>query len=84
MIVILLILRLGHILDSGFEQIFLQRNPAVLDVAEVIDTFTYFRGIQAGQFGYAAAVGLFKGVVGLALILGANRLAKKIGEEGLF
>lgn len=82
-IVLLLILRLGDILNTGFEQIFLQRNGVGFEAAEVLDTFVYFRGIQAGDWGFSTAVGLVKGLVGLVMILAANRFAKKIGEEGL-
>lgn len=84
MIVLLLVLRLGTVLNTGFEQVFLQRQAVGLNAAEVIDTFVYTRGIQAGDWGFSTAVGLVKGVVGLVLILVANKFAKKFGEEGLF
>ncbi|WP_277345865.1 ABC transporter permease subunit [Paenibacillus sp. HB172176] len=83
-IVILLILRLGSVLDSGFTQIFLMLNPFTMKVGNVLDTFVYFKGIQESDFSFGTAVGLFKGVVGLVLIVGANRLAKKLGEDGVF
>ena len=83
-IILLLVLRLGTILNTGFEQIFLQRNAVGAQAAEVLDTFVYFRGVQAGDWGFSTAVGLIKGLVGLVLILGANKLARKFGEEGLF
>jgi putative aldouronate transport system permease protein len=83
-IILLLILRLGTILNTGFEQIFLQRDAVGFEAAEVLDTFVYFRGIQSGDWGFSAAVGLVKGLVGLIMILAANRLAKKFGEDGLF
>ena len=83
-IILLLVLRLGTILNTGFEQIFLQRNAVGAQAAEVLDTFVYFRGVQAGDWGFSTAVGLVKGFVGLVLILGANKLARKFGEEGLF
>jgi putative aldouronate transport system permease protein len=83
-IILLLVLRLGTILNTGFEQIFLQRNAVGAQAAEVLDTFVYFRGVQAGDWGFSTAVGLVKGLVGLILILGANKLARKFGEEGLF
>ncbi|HEX2915786.1 MAG TPA: ABC transporter permease subunit [Chloroflexia bacterium] len=84
MITLLLVLRLGTVLNTGFEQIFLQRNAVGLNAGEVIDTFVYTRGIQAGDWGFSTAVGLIKGIVGLVLILLANKFAKKFGEEGLF
>jgi putative aldouronate transport system permease protein len=83
-IIILLILRLGHIMDVGFEQVFLMYNGAVSQVAEVFDTYVYRVGIQQAQFSYSTAAGLFKAVVGLALVVIANKLAKKFGEEGVY
>lgn len=83
-IIILLILRIGHIMDVGFEQVYLMMNGAVARVADVFDTYVYRVGIQQGDFSYSTAVGLFKSVVGLLLVIGANRLAKKFGEEGIY
>ncbi len=83
-IIILLILRLGNFLDLGFEQIFLMLNAMNREVGEVFDTYVYTVGIRQGLFSYSAAVGLFKSVVGLILVIGANQLAKKFGEEGIY
>ncbi|MDF2959058.1 MAG: sugar transporter ATPase [Paenibacillus sp.] len=83
-IFILLILRLGHMMDVGFEQVFLMYNGAVSNVAEVFDTYVYRVGVQQGQFSFSTAVGLFKSVVGLTLVIIANRLAKRFGEEGIY
>ncbi|MBO9609744.1 MAG: sugar ABC transporter permease [Paenibacillaceae bacterium] len=83
-IVILFILRLGTFLDTGFEQIFLMLNPLNRQVGEVFDTYVYSVGIQQGHFSYSTSVGLFKSFVALALVLGANYLAKKFGEEGVY
>jgi putative aldouronate transport system permease protein len=83
-IVILLILRLGHFLDTGFEQIYLMLNAMNRSVGEVFDTYVYSIGIISGQFSYSTAVGLFKSVVGLILVVTANYLAKKFGEEGVY
>ncbi len=81
-IVLLLILRLARLLDTGFEQIFLQRNAVGAKAAEVLDTFVYFRGIQGGDWGFSAAVGLVKGLVSAVMVFGANWFAKRLGEEG--
>jgi putative aldouronate transport system permease protein len=81
---LLLILWLGTFLTTGFEQFFLQHNAVGADAALVLDTFTYFRGVRAGDWGLAAAVGLVKGVFGAAVIFAANGLAKRFGEEGVF
>ncbi len=83
-IVLLLILHLAMILSTGFEQIFLQRNAVGARAAEVLDTFTYFRGIQGGDWGFAAAVGLVKGLVAALLVFAANGVAKAFGEDGAF
>ncbi|AFC27718.1 YteP [Paenibacillus mucilaginosus 3016] len=83
-IVILLILRLGSFLDSGFEHIFLMLTPTNRDVGEVFDTYVYMKGLTQAQYSYSAAVGLFKSAVGLILVLGANWLAKRFGEEGVY
>ncbi|WP_018884558.1 ABC transporter permease subunit [Paenibacillus massiliensis] len=83
-IIILLILRLGHFLDTGFEQIFLMLNAMNRDVGEVFDTYVYSVGISQGQYSFSTAVGLFKSLVGLVLVVVANHLAKKFGEEGIY
>lgn len=83
-IVILLILRLGTVLDNGFEQIFLMLNPYVQEVGEVLDTYVYYKGVLQSDFSFATAVGLFKSVVGLILVVAANKLAKRFGEEGIY
>ena len=83
-IVLLLILHLGFALSVGFEQYYLQRNAVGPGAAEVLDTFVYFRGIQGGDWGFATAVGMVRGVVGAILIFVANWAAKRLGEEGIF
>lgn len=83
-IITLLILRLGHMLDVGFEQVFLMYNGAVSHVAEVFDTYVYRVGIQQGEFSYSTAAGLFKSIVGLILVVVANWISKKMGEDGVY
>jgi putative aldouronate transport system permease protein len=83
-IVILFILRLGSFLDTGFEHIFLMLNSMNREVGEVFDTFVYMKGLTQGQYSYSAAVGMFKSLVGLVLVLGSNWIAKKFGEEGVY
>ena len=82
-VVILLILTLGNAFSVGFEQFFLQRDAVGAQQAEVLDTFSYFRGIQAGDYGFATAVGVVKSIVGLILIVAANWFAKRLGDEGI-
>lgn len=83
-VVLLLIMRLGDILSVGFEQMLLQRASVGSGAAEVIDTFVYFKGLVGGDYGYAAAAGLFKGVVGAALVFAANKIAHRLGEQGVY
>lgn len=83
-IVILLILRMGTILDNGFEQIYLMMNALNREVGEVFDTYVYALGITQGAFSYSTAVGLFKSIIGVTLVLGTNWIAKKFGESGLY
>jgi len=83
-IVLLLILRLGEFLEVGFEQFFLQRQAVGPEAGEVLDTFVYFTGFANGEFGYAAAAGLFKGLIGVALVYTANRVAHRLGEQGVY
>lgn len=83
-IILLLILRLGDSLSVGFEQLILQRGAVGAGVSEVIDTFVYYQGVVAGDWSFAAAAGLVKGLVSLALVLGANKLAHVFGEAGIY
>lgn len=83
-ILILLILKIGQVMDVGFEQVYMMTNAAVSDVADVFDTYVFRRGVRQGQFGFSTAVGLFKSVVGLILVVLSNRVAKMFGEEGVF
>lgn len=83
-IILLLILKLGDSLSVGFEQIFLQQQAVGLDASEVLDTYVYNNGIIDQNWSVAAAVGLVKGVVGVVLVWGANKLAHAFGEDGLY
>ncbi|MGF7142711.1 putative aldouronate transport system permease protein [Anaerotaenia torta] len=83
-IIIVFILNLGNILNAGFEQIFLLYSPLVYDVADVIDTFVYRAGIIGSDYSFSTAAGLFKSVVALIMIVGANRIAKTAGQEGIY
>jgi putative aldouronate transport system permease protein len=83
-IVLVTLLRIGNILSAGFEQVFVLYNPSVYSVADIIDTWVYRQGIQGFQFSVAAAVGLFKGVVGCVLLVTANWLAKRFAGTGIW
>lgn len=83
-IIILFILRVGYVMNTGFEHVLLMQNPLNLQVSDVFDTYVYREGIQQGAFSYTTAVGMFKSLVGMLLIVLANRAAKKMGEEGVY
>lgn len=79
-IILLLILKLGHMLDAGFDQIFVMYNVQVYPVADILDTWVYRNGLQQLNFSLGSAVGLFKSGIGLILVLLSNRMAKRWGE----
>jgi len=83
-IVLVTLLRMGHILEAGFNQIFVLYSVPVYSVGDIIDTWVYRQGILQFQFSLATAVGFFKGIIGLVLILVANRVAKRVAEQSLF
>jgi putative aldouronate transport system permease protein len=83
-IVLLFILRLGDVLTVGFEQIILQQGAVGTHASEVLDTYVYHNGVINGQWGIAAAVGMVKGIVGVALVLAANKVAHLFGEQGIY
>ncbi|WP_247740830.1 sugar ABC transporter permease [Cohnella sp. LGH] len=83
-IIVLLILNLGHILGSEFDRPFALANKLVTDVSNVISIFVYNYGIRGLQFSLSTAVGLFQSVVGVIFLFGANALAKKFGERGIW
>ncbi len=83
-IVTMLILRLGSIMNNGFEQIFILQNARNLGVSEVFETYTYRLGLLNGRYSFATTVGLFTSVVGIIFLLASNMISKKLGEEGLW
>ncbi|CAH1191917.1 putative multiple-sugar transport system permease YteP [Paenibacillus allorhizoplanae] len=83
-IMVLLLLRIGHILDLGFEQVYMLMNPLVTSTGEIIDTYIYRVGLLGGQYSYTTAIGLFKSVIGLILVVGANQLSKKTTGNSIY
>ncbi len=83
-VVVLLIIRLGKMLDVGFEQILVYSNDMVLSKLEVLDTFVFRIGLQQGKQSVATAAGLFNSVVAGILIYSADKFSKYVGEQGLF
>lgn len=83
-IVILFIIQMGQIIQVNFEQILLMSNPFVLNVSQVFDTYAYTEGVVGGNFSIGAAVGIFKSIIGLVMVISANTVIKKIGQEGIY
>jgi multiple sugar transport system permease protein/putative aldouronate transport system permease protein len=84
--VILLILNMGTLLSTGFEKIILMQNSLNMSTSEVIDSYVYHVGLasQIPQFAYASAIGLFKSVIGLILILAVNTIARRMKTASLW
>ncbi len=83
-IVILLILRMGGLLDVGFETVYLMSSPAIYDVADVINTYVYRKGVLGFDFGYSTAVGIFNSAVNFGFVLLTNYISKKVNEISLW
>ncbi|AJY75795.1 ABC transporter permease [Paenibacillus beijingensis] len=83
-ITILFLLKIGDFLDYGFERVFVFQNPLNLRNSEILDTYIYKAGLRQMQYSYATAIGLFKSVVGLFLLVIANTLSKKATGESLY
>ena len=83
-IVVLLIMRLGHVMDAGYETILLLQNNANLETSDVIGTYVYRRGLKGGEYSYGTAVGMFQSVIGFALVIFANWLSRRYSETSLW
>lgn len=81
---LLFIMGVGGLLSSGFEQIYLLRTPGNMQLADTLDTYVVRVGLQGGQFGYATAIGLIQGLVGLVLVVITNKICKKLTEVSLW
>ena len=80
-IIILFLLRIGNILEAGFDQIFNLYNPLVYDVADIIDTYVYREGISGFQYSLTAAASLFQNLVGLMLLLVTNVVTRRMQAD---
>lgn len=83
-IIIMLIIRIGNLLEVGFELIILLYQPATYETADVINTFIYRQGLQQGQYDLAAAAGLFNAVVAFILVMTANTISKRVSRTSLW
>ncbi len=81
---ILFIMGLGGLISTGFEQLMLLRTPGNMSLADTLDVYVIKTGLTGGQYGYATAVGLIQGIVGLILVVSANKLSKKYSEVSVW
>lgn len=84
MIVVMGMLSLGNILNAGFDQIFNMYNPTVMSTADILDTYIYRMGVVSGQYSFATAVGFFKSIVAMILIVTSNWAAKRFAGYRIF
>jgi putative aldouronate transport system permease protein len=83
-IITVFILNLGFFMNAGFDQVFNFMNDSVISVVDILDTYVYRIGILNGQYAYATAASLFKGVIGVVLIFGTHFLAKRLTGKGVW
>jgi putative aldouronate transport system permease protein len=83
-IIVLLLLKVGNIMNNGFEQIFMLYNPMVYEVGDVFETYVYRLGLVEARYDFSTAVGLFKSIIAFIMLVIANTLARKFGERGIF
>ncbi|UKS28542.1 ABC transporter permease subunit [Paenibacillus sp. HWE-109] len=83
-IVILFILQIGHVLEIGFEKVFLLSNAATYDTSDVLSTYVYRTGILQAGFSYATAIDLFMGIIALLLVYTSNKICRRLGETSLW
>ena len=82
-IIVMLILRIGKVMNAGFEQILVLQNPITMESIDIFDTYVYREGLGRGSYSFAAAVDMFKSIIALILVTSANKISKWFGEEGI-
>jgi len=83
-IIIMLILRVGRMMNIGAEKVLLLYNPSTYETADVINTFVYRKGLLEANYGYSTAVGLFNALINFALVIAMNQISKKVTENSLW
>ncbi|MBR5156665.1 MAG: ABC transporter permease subunit, partial [Clostridia bacterium] len=83
-IIIMLLLKIGNILNIGYEKIILLYNPLTYDTADVLQSFIYRRGLQEFDWGYSTAAGMFNSVINTILLISANKISNKVSETALW
>ena len=81
---VLLILRLGHLMDVGYEKVLLMYNPSIYETSDIISTFVYRTGIQSANYSFASAVGLLNSLVAVVLIVTSNYISNRLSGDGLW
>ena len=80
----MLLLRLGNVMNVGFEKIILLYNEGIYETADVISTFVYRKGLQDFQWGYSAAVGIFNSVINFVVVMVFNKISRKVSDVSLW
>ena len=80
----LLLMRLGNVLNVGFEKVLLLQNSSTLSTSDILSTYVYRLGITQMKYSFASAVGLFNNVVGLVILMFFNTLSRKIANTSLW
>lgn len=83
-IVLMLVMRMGSVLDTGYDHLILMANSLNRSASQTLDVFVYQQGIQQGQYSYASAIGLMKSIVSVTLVVTSNKIAHLLGEQGLY
>ncbi|GIO15701.1 protein LplB [Cohnella xylanilytica] len=83
-IIVIFILRVGYLMSAGLDQVINLYNPMVFEVGDILDTYIYRVGIEQFSLSLAAAADVIKGIIGLAMVLAANQIAKRINDSGIF
>jgi putative aldouronate transport system permease protein len=83
-VVIMLIMEFGHIMNVGFEKVFLMQNDLNISTSRIISTYVYSVGIQDYQFSYSAAIDFFNAIINFGLLIAVNKFAKRMTETSLW
>jgi len=82
--VIMFLIQIGRFLETGFDHVYNMLNPLVWSKGDILNTYIFRMGLEQGKYSFTTAVGLFKSLIGFILIIGGDRLAKKLTGRGFF
>ena len=83
-VTVMLIMRMGSILNNGLDQMLLFQNSMNIDISEVLETYSYKVGLREGRYAFGTAIGLFQSVVGCIMVFLSNFISRKTGGDGLW